>query len=111
MNYKRQKLNKELSKIKYTNRVVVRWIKLRFRDLEHVNDYYLDNVIKDMYESYLKLNTQYKTYKTSLKNTYYLEVHRYAPELNKLHLRDGKIISVPQKTNIKDACKFYSLTK
>ncbi|MGL5037455.1 MAG: hypothetical protein ACRC6F_06920 [Aeromonas sp.] len=32
-----------------------------------------------------------------------LEVHRYAPELNKLHLRNRQILPAPGITTIKDA--------
>lgn len=32
-----------------------------------------------------------------------LETHRYAPELNKLHLMDGVVLKVPGATSIKDA--------
>lgn len=32
-----------------------------------------------------------------------LEVHRYAPELNKVHLRNRQTLSVPGITTIKDA--------
>ncbi|ELM3616964.1 hypothetical protein RYR54_002631 [Aeromonas sobria] len=32
-----------------------------------------------------------------------LEVHRYAPELNKLHLRNRQTLTVPGITTIKDA--------
>ncbi|MGL5040418.1 MAG: hypothetical protein ACRC6D_10010 [Aeromonas sp.] len=32
-----------------------------------------------------------------------LEVHRYAPELNKLHLRNRQILPAPNITTIKDA--------
>lgn len=32
-----------------------------------------------------------------------LERHKYAPEMNKLHMRDGRTISTPGQTRIRDA--------
>ncbi len=47
----------------------------------------------------------------TLKNVACLERHKYAPELNKLHLKGGKIYKTPQKTTIKEAIKFINLKK
>ena len=47
----------------------------------------------------------------TLKNVLGLEQHKYAPELNKLHLKSGKIYRVPQKTTIKEAINFINLKK
>ena len=41
-----------------------------------------------------------------LKDVLCLEVHKYAPELNKLHLFDGAIFSTPQITEIDNAIKY-----
>ena len=35
-----------------------------------------------------------------------LEVHAYAPELNKLHLKCGSVYNVPQKKSIKEAVEY-----
>ena len=40
-----------------------------------------------------------------LKDVLCLEVHKYAPELNKLHLFDGAVFSTPQITEIDLAIK------
>ena len=40
-----------------------------------------------------------------LKDVLCLEIHKYAPELNKLHLFDGAIFSTPQITKIDNAIK------
>lgn len=36
-----------------------------------------------------------------------LERHEYAPEMNKLHLTDGKTISTPQKVTIESAVEYW----
>lgn len=53
-----------------------------------------------------KQNTLYnKLYTQALK----LERHAYAPELNKLHLKDGTVLSTPQKTTMEDAINYCVL--
>lgn len=43
-----------------------------------------------------------KLYTQALK----LERHAYAPEMNKLHLKDGTILSTPQKTTMEQAINY-----
>tara|TARA_E500000318_G_scaffold111782_1_gene131719 strand:+ start:1780 stop:1935 length:156 start_codon:yes stop_codon:yes gene_type:complete len=40
-----------------------------------------------------------------LKDVLGLEIHKYAPELNKLHLMNGAVFNTPQITKIDDAIK------
>lgn len=40
-----------------------------------------------------------------------LEIHNYAPELNKIHLVDGTIISAPSIKTIKQAEEFVNVKK
>lgn len=37
-----------------------------------------------------------------------VEVHKYAPELNKIHLKDGTVINAPQITTIEQAERFLN---
>jgi len=39
---------------------------------------------------------------------YRIEVHKYAPELNKIHMTDGSIINAPQIKTIKEAERFLN---
>ena len=36
-----------------------------------------------------------------------LERHLYAPELNKLHFKDGKSVNTPQRTTIEEAINYF----
>ena len=42
----------------------------------------------------------------SIDDVYGLERHRYAPEMNKLHMNDGTVYSVPQQTSIAHAIAY-----
>ena len=42
-----------------------------------------------------------------LKDVLGLEIHKYAPELNKLHLMNGEVFSTPQITEIDNAIKVF----
>jgi len=36
-----------------------------------------------------------------------LERHAYAPEMNKLHFKDGKSVNTPQRTTIEEAINYF----
>lgn len=39
---------------------------------------------------------------------YKLEIHTYAPELNKIHMSDGSVINAPQIKTIEQAERFLN---
>ena len=46
----------------------------------------------------------------NIDDVYGLERHRYAPEMNKLHMNDGTVHSVPQQTSIAHAIAYLKYT-
>jgi len=111
-----QLIIKELKKKKYTNTTVRRLI---LKDM--INKFNNIEISKDKVNEYIKENKLYlneytrgvkklKAYKRTMKDVKFIEVHKYAPEMNKLHTNKS-IFNVPQKTTIKEAVFFLVNTE
>jgi len=61
----------------------------------------LESVLKANERFYKKANAVYKTIKC-------LEVHNYAPEMNKAHLKNGDIVKIPQIFSIENAANYIA---
>ena len=111
-----QLIIKELKKKKYANTTVRRLI---IKDMS--NKFKHIKISEDKIKEYIKNNKLYlneytrgvkklNAYKRTLKDVKFLETHKYAPEMNKLHTNKS-VFNVPQKTTIKEAVFFLVNTK
>lgn len=64
------------------------------------------NITEKQVDNFILNNCLNNYVKVEEKDIYKLERHLYAPELNKLHLKDGKILNIPQCITIYEAI-FY----
>jgi hypothetical protein len=65
---------------------------------------FLKNYLKNQLTEYKKREAHYKKH---IKSVIKLETHAYAPELNKLHLTDNRVIRTPEATDIRQAIEKY----
>lgn len=61
----------------------------------------LEKVLKANEKFYKIANAVYKSIKK-------LEVHHYAPEMNKAHLKNGEIVKVPQIFSLENAANYIT---
>ena len=104
MDYTKQ-LKEKINSYKSYNQAVKDKV-LKQLDNVHLTEEQYNRNLKNL-SIVMKVNKKHlQLFNKWVKLVYKLEAHTYAPELNKLHFKNGTYLSCPQKTTINEALEF-----